>query len=137
MINRVHGLAPDVRSSAHVPFSTGLAKFDILMVGITQTTDGRPALFANHPHFPARQYDSDPITFLGQDSRYAAGASDQLSSLARAHLDIMNLKPRRDACQRHGVARLGLTRIAAFHQITNLYPERTENIPFLPVRIMQ
>jgi hypothetical protein len=120
-----------------MPLSARLTKLNILVVGVAQSANGRSALLANHPHFTTGQDDSDPIAFLGQDSRCSPGASNQLSAPACSHFDIMNLKPRRDARQRHSVAGLRLTRVAAFHAVTYLYAERTKDIPFFPVRVME
>jgi hypothetical protein len=120
-----------------MPLSARLTKLNILVVGVAQSANGRSALLADHPHFSARQNNSDPIALFGHYSGRAAGTSNHLSALACRHFNIMNFKAGRDTLKRHSITRFGLTRGAAFHLVAHLYAVRTQNISLFPISIMQ
>jgi hypothetical protein len=76
MSDGIHRFASDVWPAAHMAFSPGLADTYILVLGIADPPNRCPAFLANHAHFAARQYDSDPIAFFGHNSGSVAGTSD-------------------------------------------------------------
>jgi len=86
----VHRCASYVGSATDVSLSAGLAELDILMVGIAQPANCRPALLANHPHFTTWQNDGDPVAFFSHNFCGVSGTSNQLSALSGCHFDIMD-----------------------------------------------
>jgi hypothetical protein len=93
VVDRVHRLGARVRAVAHVALPAGLADVDVDPVEVAELADGRAALALHAAHFAAGKNDDRPLAFLGPEACDAAGAADKLPSLARVHLDVVNLKP--------------------------------------------
>lgn len=103
MSHRIHGFTSDVGPPAHVTLATRLADTNVLMLGIAQSANRRPAFLANHAHLAARQQDRNPVAFLRHDLRRVTGTSDKLAALAGSHLNIVDFKTRRYRPHRHCV----------------------------------
>jgi hypothetical protein len=137
MSNGVHRLSSDMGPSAHVAFSPGLADSHVLMVRIAHSTNRSPAFLANRSHFTARQDDRYPITIFRHDLCSVAGTSDQFSTLADPHFDIVNLHTGGNRRKRHRIANLRLTDSATLNTIASLNTQRRQNIPLFAISVMK
>src|ERR1044071_1885973 len=96
MIDRVHRLGTRVRANPHVAAAAGLADADVDPVEIAKLADGRAAGAAHAAHFARWQNHHRPLAFFSAQSPDAAGGTNQLSTLARIHFDVVNFQTGRD-----------------------------------------
>jgi hypothetical protein len=137
MSDRIHRIAAHMGSATHMSLPPGLTDTYVLVIGVTEPAECRPAFLAKHPHFATRQNDGDPITLFCHDSRSVSGAPYELSALSGRHLYIMNLQSGGYRFQRHRITNLGLTTGTASYPAPHSYTLRSQYVPFFTVGVVQ
>src|SRR4051794_32444480 len=137
MVARVHDDAADLRSLAHVAGPTGLAEVLVLVVEVADLADGGHALDADPTDLARRQTDLRLLAFLGEELSRCAGGADDLATLARDQLDVVDRRAERDVRDRQRVAdpRLGLG--AGDDDVADLEPVGQEHVALLAVAVVQ
>src|SRR5690625_5039625 len=106
------------------------------MLGIPDLTDRRHALLPNHPDLARGETEGDIIALLGDYLCPCPGGADDLSTLLRLELDIVDDGPEWDLCEWKGIAEPHITRRTTDHH--NPLPQATgmEAIPLLTIEVV-
>src|SRR5262245_1464276 len=90
MIHRIHHDTTDGRSNSHVSGSSGLSDGDVLMIEISDLTDGRRAIHIHQSHFARWEFHVSISSFFSDDLCGGAGAARHLGALSGTQLNIVN-----------------------------------------------
>src|SRR3712207_4742335 len=90
VVDRVHGLAARLRAHAQVALAAGLADRDVLVVGVADDADGRPALRADHAHLARGQAQRRHGALAGHQLDRRARRAGELAALAGLQLDVVD-----------------------------------------------
>src|SRR5215510_7885818 len=100
MIDRIHHDTANGRSNSHVAGSSSLSDGDVLMIEISDLTDGRRAIHVHQSHFARREFHVSVYTFLGDHLCRGAGAASHLSALPGTQFNIVDGRAERNVLQR-------------------------------------
>ena len=104
VVDRVHRDAAALRALALVAAAAGLADGDVLMLGVGEGPDRRPALGADHPHLRGGQPQRDHAAVLRDHLDRGAGGAAHAAALAGLELDVVDDGAGRDRAELERVA---------------------------------
>jgi hypothetical protein len=96
VVPRRHRDTPDLRTLAHVAGAPGLAEALVLVVEVADLADRRDAAQRHAAHLARREPDGGEVAFLGEQLGRRAGGPDDLATLARDELDVVDGGAERD-----------------------------------------
>ncbi len=91
--DRVHSHASDMRAPASMPVFSSLANPDILMVQISELTDGCSTLQSDHTQLSGGQRQMGPVAVFSCQTSNSASRPDHLSAATGSHFYIMYFHP--------------------------------------------
>src|SRR4051812_10711945 len=106
VVDGVHGLAAGLRAHAEVALASGLADGDVLVVGVADHADRRPAVGAHLAHLARGQAQGGVVALLGHQLHADAGGARHLRAAPRLELDVVDQGADGHRGQRHRVADL-------------------------------
>jgi len=107
------------------------------MIEIAHLPDRRHAIEVNQSDLARGQADVRVIALLGQKLRRASGTAHKLPALSRTQLDVMDGRPHRDISERQRIAHENIRIGAGDDRLPHLQPMWRQDIPLLPIRIME
>src|ERR1035437_2846388 len=137
MVSRVHYHAADFGPLAHMPCASRLAQVLILVIEIGDLADGGHATEADSTNLARRKPDGRVVTLFGEQlGRHARGADD-LATLARHELDVVDRGTERDVHQRQRVTHPSLGFETGNDHVADLQTVRQEHVALLAVLVVQ
>lgn len=137
VIDGVHDDAPDRRADTFPPIAARLADRHLFMVDVSDLPDRRHALDEDKPDLAGGEAKVRIRSLLGQDLRDRTGGPGDLSALPDLEFDVVHERPDRDVADREGVSGLDVGAGARKNLVADGNPDRTEDVPLLPVRVVQ
>src|SRR5262252_2250858 len=128
MVHRVHGHAPDSGTLALPARAPGLAVSHVLVVEITDLTDGGHAIHRKLAHLTRGQLHKGEIPFLAQQLRRPAGRTNDLATAAGIELQVVHHRTRRNVAERHGVAGKNVGALTGLHGHSDLEPDGVKDV---------
>src|SRR5580765_8261541 len=104
VVDRIAGNTTVNRTDTAMTRATRFAQNHVFMLGITDLTDGRVAIFINATDFAGRKADLRVALVTRHQSGSTAGSADHLSAATRGQFDIVNRETHRDSAERERVA---------------------------------
>src|SRR4051812_42592155 len=137
VVDGVHGRAARLRAHAHVALAAGLAHLDVLVIGVADRADGRPALVADHAHLARGQAQGRHAGVLGHELDGGPGGAAHLPAAARLELDVVDDGAGGDPGERQGVARADLRGVTRHHRRADLQARRGQDVGLHAVGVVQ
>src|ERR1035437_3573002 len=100
VVDRVHGDTAVRRIDALPAIASGLADGDVLVVGVANLADGRHAFDKHLARLARGQLEQRVVAFLRDQIDLRTGRTRHLSALARAQLDVVHDRSKRNVLQR-------------------------------------
>ena len=132
-----HRDAADLRTLAHVTGAPGLAEVLVLVVDVRDLPDRRHALHAHAAHLARGQAHLGVVALLGEQLGRHAGGPDDLATLARDELDVVDRGAERDVRDRQRVAHAGLRLGPGDDDVTDLEAVRQQHVALGAVPVVQ
>src|ERR1035437_5770522 len=120
MIPRVHDNAADFGPLAHVPCASCLTEVLVLVVQVGDLADGSHATEVAATNLARREPDRGEITLFSEQLGRCAGGPNDLATLARDELDVVDRGAERNVLQRQRVPDPCLDFNAGDDDVTNL-----------------
>src|SRR5579872_7122832 len=108
MVDWIHRDAADVRTLSEMPLTAGRADDLVLVLEITELTDGRTANYGNLTNFTRRHAHLRVLTFFCHQLRCAAGSAHELAALSRTQLDVVHDRAFRNVRKRQRITDLDI-----------------------------
>ena len=137
MVHRVHGDATALRALALVAAAAGLADGHVLVLGVGERPDRRPALGAHHAHLRGGKAKRDHAAVLGDDLDRGAGGAAHAATLAGLELDVVDDGAGRDRAELHRVAGADVRSGARGDDVADLHARRGEHVGLRAVGVVQ
>jgi hypothetical protein len=90
VVPRRHRDTPDLRTLAHVAGAPGLAEALVLVVEVADLADRSRRSERHAAHLARREPDGGEVALLGEQLGRRAGGPDDLATLARDELDVVD-----------------------------------------------
>src|SRR5690606_4610653 len=119
VIDRVHSHTTYLRALAQPTAAASLTNVNILMLRITDTAQRSTTLTMNQTNLARLQTNRRILTLTGQQLRTVTSRTHHLSTLTRAHLDVMHNRTHRDMTQLQAVTRHNLRALTTMQHRTH------------------
>ena len=100
VVDRVHHDTADRRALAEPARAACRTRGFIHVIDIGNLTDNGEAVFGDEADFTTRELDLAELAVLGDEFSSGTGGADQLSTLARLELDVVDHRVQRDVADR-------------------------------------
>jgi hypothetical protein len=124
VVDRIHDDTAHMRASPLPSRPTGLANTNILMVRIANLPDRCHAGRKDPTHFAGPESHLNILAIAAHDLSGTACTTNQLSTLARLQLNIMDRGAQGHAGQWQGISNANLSAETGLHDIPDLQPDR-------------
>src|SRR5687768_10632058 len=115
VVDGVHGRAAHGRALAAPSAAAGLPACDVLVIGVPDLADGRPARERHAPKLARRKAQDAVALVLRDELDPGAGTARHLSAPARLELDVVDERARRNVLERQRVPGLDVGLRARLH----------------------
>src|ERR1035437_332752 len=137
MVPWVHDYAADFGPLTHMPCAAGLAQALVLVIEIGDLADRGHAAKADPTNFARRKSDGGVVTLFGEQLGRHARRADDLATLARDELDVVDRGAERDVRQRQRIPNSSLDLDAGDDYVTDLEAVRQEHVALLAVLVVK
>ena len=122
---------------SHPTDPSGLSNGNVFVIQIPNLTNRRHTGSQDPPHFTGLQTHLHIVSVTAHNLSRASGTSNQLPTLTELQFDIVDSRPQRHARKRQGIARPDFGLGPRLHLIVDRQSNRSEDIPLLPVFVLQ
>ena len=137
VVPRCHRHATDLRTLAHVAGAPGLAEALVLVLDVRHLPDCRHAPHRHPAHLARGEADLGQVALLREQLGGRAGGPDDLATLARDELDVVDGRAERDVRDRQGVPQPGVDIGPGDDDVTDLEAVRQEHVALLAVPVVE
>src|SRR3990172_377343 len=137
VVHRIHGDAPNRRPPAEPAAPAGLPERHLLVVQVSHLPHRSHAIDQDEPYLSRTEAQVGVPAFLRENLDYASRRPGHLPSLADLELHVVDHRPHRDLSYRKCVARFDVRVVPGKNRVSHGEPDRTQDVPFLPVRVMK
>ena len=137
MIDGVHGNATDLRTTAQPAIAAGLAELDILVMNVSDLTDGGATGGQDLADLAGGHAQEGVFAFLGDELRVGAGGTAKLAALAGVQFDVVHDGTGRNLLERHGVAGLDVSALARQDGVALVQADGSQDVALFAVSIVQ
>src|SRR5680860_470027 len=136
VVDGVHRRAAGLGAATLVARAPGLAQLDVLVLGVADRADRRPALGTHHAHLPRGQAQRGVVALLRDQLDRGARREANMAPAAGRHLLVVPRGALGDAGQRQAAARLDLGAGARLHRGTHAQASRGQDVGLVAVGVV-
>ena len=136
VIAGVHDRTADSGSDAHVAGTSGLTDVDVLMLEVSDLTDGGHAVVGNVSQLARGESEKGVAAFLSHELSDSAAGSCDLSALAGIKLDVVYEGTDGDARKGKAVANYDVGAGAGYDLVADLKAVRSNDVSLLAILIL-
>src|SRR3989344_5051284 len=133
VVNRVHGSTADCRADAHPARTSCLSDLNETALLISNCTDGCIAEVGDLADFCGRKFQLCVSGVVRNNFCIVAGGACKACACTELELDVVYEGARRDAAERHAVARLNRNILTNHKGVAELHVLRSKHVPALAV----
>src|SRR6476659_9953152 len=137
VIDRVHRDSAHVRPSPDPAVAAGLADRHVLVLDVSDLTDGRVALDVHLADLAGGEPNLRVAPLFRHELRGGAGRADELPAPPALQLQVVDRRSERDAAQRQGVARDDVRGRTRHDLRADLEPVGRQDVALFPVGVVE
>jgi hypothetical protein len=127
----------NVGSSSLTSALSSLTKLLVLVLSVTNFTNGGAASVMHHAHFAGWQSERHIVSFLSHHLSGGPSGTDNLSALSWLEFDVVNQRTKRDVLQHETVARQNVGPFSATNLSSHSYTLWCENVSLLTIGVLK